>query len=154
MSRSLLGGLLFFLVGTLFARATDPNAFKAELIQADREFCREAAGSGARAAFLSKIAEDGLLLSLGQSPTGKDAVHQLYDGFPGGATLTWKPLRADVAASGDLGYTTGTYELRVPGKDGADARVSTGNYVTIWKRQADGSWKFVLDGGNPTPPKK
>ena len=56
--------------------------------------------------------------------------------------IRWKPLRADVAASGDLGYTWGVAESG-PGKEGPFKPY--GIYVTIWKRQADGKWKFVYD---------
>ena len=56
--------------------------------------------------------------------------------------IRWKPLRADVAASGDLGYTWGVAESG-PGKTGPFKPY--GIYVTIWKRQTDGKWKFVYD---------
>jgi ketosteroid isomerase-like protein len=56
--------------------------------------------------------------------------------------IRWKPLGADVSDSGDLGYTWGVAESG-PGKDGPFKPY--GIYVTIWKRQADGKWKFVYD---------
>jgi ketosteroid isomerase-like protein len=65
--------------------------------------------------------------------------------------LTWKPLRADIAKSGDLGWTTGSYEVTAKDKDGATV-VRHGKYVTIWRKQANGAWKAVLDGGNPDEP--
>jgi ketosteroid isomerase-like protein len=61
--------------------------------------------------------------------------------------LTWTPVGADMAASGDLGYTYGTYEFRSKDKDGKPT-VSHGKYTSIWKKQKDGSWKVVLDMGN------
>jgi ketosteroid isomerase-like protein len=61
--------------------------------------------------------------------------------------LTWTPIGADISASGDLGYTYGTYEFRSTGKDGKPT-VSHGKYTTIWKKQGDGKWKVVLDMGN------
>jgi ketosteroid isomerase-like protein len=54
---------------------------------------------------------------------------------------------ADISASGDLGYTYGTYEFRAVGKDGNPV-VEHGKYTSIWKKQRDGSWKVVLDMGN------
>ena len=62
-------------------------------------------------------------------------------------SLTWTPVGADISASGDLGYTYGTYEFRALGKDGKPA-VDHGKYTSIWKKQKDGSWKVVLDMGN------
>lgn len=61
--------------------------------------------------------------------------------------LTWTPVGADVSASGDLGYTYGTFEFRSKDKDGNPA-IAHGKYTSIWKMQADGSWKVVLDMGN------
>ena len=63
-----------------------------------------------------------------------------------GSPLSWEPLRAEIAASQDLGYTFGRYALR----DGETVK-AYGVYVTVWKKQPDGSWKFVLDGGGTTP---
>jgi ketosteroid isomerase-like protein len=64
--------------------------------------------------------------------------------------LTWTPVGADISASGDLGYTYGTYEFRSLDKDGK-AVVDRGKYTSIWKKQKDGSWKVVLDMGNSSP---
>jgi len=64
--------------------------------------------------------------------------------------LTWTPVGADISASGDLGYTYGTYEFRSKDKDGKEV-VDHGKYTSIWKKQKDGSWKVVLDMGNASP---
>jgi ketosteroid isomerase-like protein len=58
-----------------------------------------------------------------------------------------------MAASGDLGYTYGNYQLKAKDKDG---KVVTryGKYASIWKKQKDGSWKVVLDMGNSSPAPK
>jgi len=64
--------------------------------------------------------------------------------------LTWTPTGADISASGDLGYTFGTYEFRSKEKDGNPVVVH-GKYTSIWKKQKDGSWKVVLDMGNSSP---
>ena len=64
--------------------------------------------------------------------------------------LTWTPVHADMAASGDLGYTFGTYEFRSKDKDGKPT-VEYGKYASVWKKQKDGSWKVVMDMGNASP---
>jgi ketosteroid isomerase-like protein len=64
--------------------------------------------------------------------------------------LTWAPVGADISASGDLGYTYGTFEFRSKDKDGKTV-VDHGKYTSIWKKQKDGSWKVVLDMGNASP---
>ena len=76
---------------------------------------------------------------------GRAAIAEVYAKIPG-SPLTWEPTRAEIAASGDLGYTFGNYKIRT----GDEVR-SHGVYVTVWKKQPDGSWKYVLDGGNGTP---
>lgn len=68
-----------------------------------------------------------------------------------GTKLTWEPTRAQIAALADLGWTTGTYESETQGSDG-QIRRSRGRYVTVWRKQDDGSWKVVMDLGNPTSP--
>ena len=60
-------------------------------------------------------------------------------------TLSWKPVGADVAASGDLGYTWGNWKYLAPDT------AYYGNYFTAWKKQKDGRWKVALDGGNSSP---
>lgn len=61
--------------------------------------------------------------------------------------ITWRPVKADVAASGDLGYTIGTAEFRTKNKEGNPV-IRPGKYLTVWKKQKDGSWKVVADLGN------
>jgi ketosteroid isomerase-like protein len=62
--------------------------------------------------------------------------------------FTWAPERASVSAAGDLGYTVGRFSTRVIGPDGVEVE-RTGLYLSIWRRQADGSWKVEMDLGNP-----
>jgi ketosteroid isomerase-like protein len=57
---------------------------------------------------------------------------------------------ADAAASGDLGYTVGTATFTAR-RDGAPSVAHTA-YLTVWKRQPGGEWKYVFDGGVGTPP--
>lgn len=51
-------------------------------------------------------------------------------------------LNAEVAAAGDVGYTTGTFEVQSNGK------TEPGKYVTVWKKHSDGSWKIIEDTFN------
>jgi ketosteroid isomerase-like protein len=74
---------------------------------------------------------------------GRDAIGAAFADFPTDAILEWVPVAANIAASGDLGCTVGEALVR--------ARGSYSKYLTIWKRQPDGAWKFVADGGNARP---
>jgi ketosteroid isomerase-like protein len=58
----------------------------------------------------------------------------------GSTALDWRPVYAGVAQSGDFGFTTGPFQLR--GREGI-----IGHYFTVWRRQRDGSWKWIFDGG-------
>jgi ketosteroid isomerase-like protein len=65
--------------------------------------------------------------------------------------LSWQPTFADISRAGDIGYTTGPWQFK---NDVRDAEATAfGNFLTVWKRQADDSWKFVIDLGitNPAP---
>jgi hypothetical protein len=64
--------------------------------------------------------------------------------------LVWAPIKVDVSADGTLGYTWGRYDFTLE-KGNAKAETTTGIYLTIWKRQTDGSWKFVYDGSPELP---
>jgi ketosteroid isomerase-like protein len=143
----LLAAAAAFLPVSLRAEDTI-GKYKAELIAADVAFAAQASRVGVYEAFMSVATPDTKLLSEGGK--GFDAVKSGYKNTPPTATLTWAPTEADVSKGGDLGYTWGRYEYRDPGANGK-AAVETGTYVTIWRRQADGSWKVLLDGGQPDP---
>ena len=68
-----------------------------------------------------------------------------------GFSLTWKATRADVAASGDLGYTAGDYTISMNNAAG-NPSTEKGSFVTTWKK-INGAWKVVEDAASPgTPP--
>ncbi len=68
-----------------------------------------------------------------------------------GMSVAWKPMKIEVARSGDIGYAIGTFEGTGVGPDGSLVPVK-GNYIEIWKRQADGSWKVAADMFSPDSP--
>lgn len=75
-----------------------------------------------------------------------------------GFGIKWQPTKVEVARSGDIGYSIGTYELSMNGPKGKPM-ADRGKYATIWKKQADGSWKVAVDMFNsdmpmPQPPTK
>ncbi len=114
-----------------------------EIQQADIDFSNFSKEHGMRKAFLQYIDDDGILMRDNRMPIiGANAIDFIASINDSAITLTWEPRGGDIAASGDLGYTFGVYEM----KDSAN--VQKGTYVTIWKKQPDGKWKFVLDSGN------
>ncbi len=115
------------------------------LVAAERAFSKTSEEQGTKAAFLANLADDSILFRPG--PVLARPWTEERPAPPG--LLTWFPVKADIARSGDLGYTTGPWEARPKGKD--DTNVLHGHYVTVWKKRADGAWKLVTDVGNVHP---
>ena len=84
---------------------------------------------------------------------GKEAIHQFVTNNrkQPGFSLNWEPAEAFVSTAGDLGYTTGTFQLTVSDAEG-NPRKASGNYVCIWEKQADGSWKCSMEISTFGPP--
>lgn len=59
--------------------------------------------------------------------------------------LQFQATKIDVAKSGDLGYTQGTYTMTMTDPKTKQPWTDRGKYVTVYKKQADGSWKAVSD---------
>ena len=119
------------------------------LIKADQDFALAAAQRGA-AGFVSWFAGGASILPAGGPVvTGIEGIRKVYEEAwaQPGFSLQWKPLKAEMSRSGDLGYTFGTYERKKNGPDGKLV-TQTGKYMTIWKRQKDGAWKVIADMGN------
>ncbi len=116
---------------------------KNEMMRTDSLFSEMSKTLGMRKAFIEYIADEGVLLRPDHMPiVGADAIEFLSQADDSSSVLTWEPAGGDIASAGDLGYTYGTYNLQLPDTTFA------GTYVSIWKKQADGKWKFVLDSGN------
>lgn len=115
------------------------------LARTELGFAAAARQDNVRDAFLAHIADDGILFRPGPVH-GRDALEHQQ---PGPELLAWRPIYAEAAASGDLGFTTGPWSFR-PRRDTAD--VAFGHFVTVWKKQSDGAWRFVLDIGVSTMP--
>jgi ketosteroid isomerase-like protein len=78
---------------------------------------------------------------------GKQELEKLFAGTastPRDEKLTWSPDFVDISASGDLGYTYGNYSYSYTDSTGAKVE-RTGVFHTVWKRQPDGSWRYVWD---------
>lgn len=120
---------------------------KQEIINADIAMSDLAVKEGFFTALSKNASEDFVKLGEGSYPIiSKAEFDKLFADKPGPKTLTWKPEKANVSESGDLGYTWGYWKFEMP-----DTTVY-GNYFTVWKRdQTDGSWKMELDGGNSVP---
>jgi len=152
--------LVLLLVALVFLAHLKPAAAiqrdtPATLTNLETQFMNAAATRGS-AGYMSYYAEDAVELPNGADAImGKGNIAPTMGFLDQGNKLTWKPDFSDIAASGDLGYTYGTYVFTSKDKD-KDGRpiVEYGKYVTIWKKQSDGSWKVALDMGNASPKSK
>ena len=149
-----------FLVSASRSSASSQEKLCEELAGTERSFCAAAARVGIADAFLAYMAEECFLPDrLGLSRSEYEAAVQAARAKAGTAykpgpnpdiQLLWKPLKVEVSDDGTLGYTWGRYDFTSKGKDGR-VDSSTGIYLTIRRRQADGSWKFVYDGSPQIP---
>jgi len=62
-------------------------------------------------------------------------------------TLEWEPVTAQLSKGGNLGYTWGRWTRKRKQADGS-VKTTTGDYMTVWEKQKDGSWKVVFDTGD------
>lgn len=125
---------------------------KQNLLKTDIEFSKTSVEKGAAEAFYFYLADDAVQLPAGSPPiVGRKAIRESMPGSSE-AVLKWELVKAEVAKSGDIGYTWGNYELTWQGEDGKTETVS-GKYLDIWKKQPDGTWKVIVDIGNQAPPK-
>jgi len=120
--------------------------WKKEILETEQNFAKMAMEEGIEKAFLYYAAEDAVLLRNNNLITGKDAISQYFgeQKQEDEVSLTWEPDFIDVAKSGDLGYTYGKYIFTSTDSNGNKVE-SKGIFHTVWKRQMDGSWKFVWD---------
>lgn len=118
---------------------------KIALIESDKAFSKMSSQKGMKTAFIDYIDSNGVLLRPGHLPiVGANAIDYLIQENDSDYVLTWEPQFAEAAVSGDLGYTYGIYQLYLKSKDTG----IYGTYISVWKKQKDGKWKFVLDTGN------
>jgi len=119
-----------------------------EMVRTEQRFAARALASGWKQAFLEYFADNAIGFDGEQTAPAKDMFRKQPDP-PKDRKLIWEPRYGDIAASGDIGYLTGPVRRIVPGQNNGQPFHSL--YASLWKRQADGSFKVVMDMGVPTP---
>ena len=135
-----------FIIATLFCVSSlksqeikNPNL--ASMIQSERDFSLTAKESDTRQAFLSFTNEESLGFNNGPVSLKKEWEQRKADS----SWLWWEPDYADIASSGDFGFTSGSWEYR---KNRTDVKaLAQGLFFTIWKKDASGIWKVLIDMG-------
>lgn len=120
------------------------------LFQLEAKFAADTAKGGGPA-FASWFAPDAVTLANGKAPVvGHDAIAAVATWSPQDYQLTWNPEGARISPSGDMGFTWGHYQGVAKDREG-NTTTTTGRYMTVWKKQPDGSWKVALDASNEGP---
>jgi ketosteroid isomerase-like protein len=119
-----------------------PETEVAALVAAENEFCKMAAATSIRDAFFDYMANDAILFRPG--PVNGKEFFRTRPSNPGPA-LTWHPTYAELASTGDLGWTTGPWEYRSAKDKPAKA---WGHFASVWKKQTNGKWKVMFDEGH------
>ncbi len=137
---------LFILVIFVLSSCSEkkPVADPQDLMDADIAFSDYSVKYGIQKAFIEFADDSVVLLKPSRMPIiGKQNLIESYSGrTDSNLVLTWKPAKAIIASSGELGYTYGFW-LFVAQNDS-----SRGTYMTVWKKNAAGQWKYIADTGN------
>lgn len=138
--------------GVLADVAMSPTRAPVDRLRAaDVAFSHDADRLGAGEAFGRYAAADAQIFSAaGEFITGPEAITASFGPSAGNSSFTWQPILAEMSAAGDMGFTVGNATVTVEREDG-NAVVRYSKYLTVWKRQRDGAWKYVVDGGNARP---
>ena len=131
--------VIFILLISVFASFAQADVQK--VVDIEHAFAKFAEENGTKAAFLEFSSSDALLFL----PEKTNAKEHWNSRSPGAGLLRWAPNYADISANGIFGYTTGNWEFRPKGR--GDEPSDFGEFITIWLRQPDGKYKFVVDIG-------
>jgi uncharacterized protein (TIGR02246 family) len=136
-------------------QSVDTKGVEKKLMQISRDWSRTAATDSIEKT-LSYWADDAVVMSPGQPPVkGKNAIRQMVTGtskIPG-FKISWEPLSVQVSKSGDLAYMLEQNQISF--SDSLGQPVTEYNKaVTIWRKEADGSWKNIVDIWNSDPTRK
>lgn len=141
--------LSFFIFLISCSPQVDVAKAKQEMLQADRDMSALAAKEGFNKAIYQYAADSIVKLDQGSYPIiGKKDYGESFGERSGPTTISWEPVHAEVAQSGELGYTWGNWKFVKPDT------TYYGNYFTAWKKDVDGKWKVMLDGGTDAPKPK
>ena len=119
------------------------------MVATERAFAQASADKGTRESFLMFIADDGILFRPTAVAGKKWMLEHPVPVTENRPLLAWQPIFADMAAAGDMGYTFGPWEFKRNIHD--QKAVAFGHFATVWKKQADGNWKFAIDLGISHP---
>ncbi len=116
-----------------------------EILSVEKEFMEKVEEWGIKDAFLYFADDSAVLVRNDHLVRGKQEIAAYYNQSASkDILLTWQPAFVEVSNCGDLAYTYGPFSFTLKDSTGREM-VSKGIFHTVWKRQADGSWKYVYD---------
>lgn len=119
------------------------------LVELEGRFATAVAAGGGKA-FASWFADDAVTLNNGKPAVmGRGAIAANAQWNPKDYSLTWFAQGAQMGPSNDMGFTWGHYEGKTLT---GTSSVTTGRYITIWRKLPDGSWKVAMDASADEPP--
>ena len=139
--------LVFLLLGNLVALAASNSSKAADAIKtADQQWAAAAAVKDLDKSVSFCGPDAAILVPDAPAAEGPEAIRKwFHDVFSiPGFKLLWHATESAAAKSGDLGYSRGTYELSYTDPSGKQIS-DHGKYITVWKKQPDGSWKVLRD---------
>lgn len=139
-----LAGPLLAAIMALAPAAAIPAALQ-EMVDAERAFARLARETTINEAFIAFFADEAVSFEPDPGPA-RERLRANARPQPPGVALLWEPRLGHVAASGELGFLTGPAESIAPNQP-----ARTMNYFSVWKRQATGEFRVILDVGVATP---
>lgn len=132
----------------------DPQALQ-RMAATERAFAAATAELGVRDGFLTFFADDAVQIDPGSAGSEVRLVSakaalagRPLAPLPIGARLMWNPYTGQVSTDGSMGWLTGPYVVR---NEADGAILGQGAYFSVWKRQADGTWRVWLDEGIELP---
>jgi len=117
--------------------------WKQEIFETEQNFATMVQNEGIHNAFVAYADENAVVMRNNAIVKGKKAIDEFYKNS-NSKNLSWTPNFIEVSNSGDLGYTYGSYQFTFKDSLGVE-QINSGIFHTVWKRQQDGTWKFVWD---------
>jgi ketosteroid isomerase-like protein len=138
--------LPLLITSSVLAQEPDSSSALFGMREAERNFAKASVMIGRNAAFTEYFAEESVIFTDKWITNGKQFSKE---GKPSPIVLKWEPEFMDIADSRDFGISTGPWEVQEYRPN--TPPLFTGYFLTVWKKQATGEWKVILDGGSSTP---
>ena len=141
--------LPILLATSVTAQVPDSSSALFSMREAEHNFARASVMYGRNEAFVQNFADESVIFADKWLTNGKQFWEQLK---ASPIVLKWEPEFMDISESRDFGISTGPWDLQEYRP--YTSPIATGYFLTVWKRQAGGVWKVILDAGSTTPPLK